>query len=114
VVWTGLDSLALSRRLQASIGQSVRLRHFTFSAPDSAGRQYTESATLLSAVTGEAYTEQTAAEVKQTAMLTEMHTGQSAEHTETGLPDGRFPYRTVAAAVVATGLALAVLRRKGR
>jgi hypothetical protein len=89
----------------------VRLRHFTFSAPDSAGRQYTESVTLLSAVAGEAYTEQAAAEVKQTAALTETHTGQAAKHTETGLPAGRFPYTAVAVVVVA-GLALAVLWRK--
>jgi hypothetical protein len=91
------DSLALSRSLQASIAQTMRIRHYTFSPPDSAGRQYVESATLLSSTTGETYTEQAAGERKQTATLTEERTNQSAEHTETGPRSRRFPYWIIAA-----------------
>jgi hypothetical protein len=106
VRWVGSDSLALSRKLQASIGQSVRLRHFTFSAPDSAGRQYVESATLLTSATGETYAEEVAAEVKQTVTLTETHAIQSAEHTAAGIRPKRVPYWIVAA--LAAGIIVAV------
>jgi hypothetical protein len=86
------DSLSLSRSVQASIGQSIRLRHYTFSPPDSAGRQYVESATLLTSTTDESYTEQVAGERKQTASLTEERIEQAAEHTETGSHSRPFPY----------------------
>jgi hypothetical protein len=101
------DSLALSRSLQASIGQTVRMRHYTFSRPDSAGRQYVESATLLSSVTDETYTEQATGERKQQASLTETHTEQSAEHTETEPRTRHFPYW-----IVGVGIALVLFSDK--
>jgi hypothetical protein len=85
--------------LQASIGQSVRMRHYTFSPPDSAGRQYVESATLLSATTDETYTEQAAGERKQTAILTEAHAEQAAEHTGSASRNKPFPYWIVGVGV---------------
>jgi hypothetical protein len=109
VALTRRDSLALSRSLQASVGQSVQLKHFTFSRPDSTGRQYVESATLLSALTNETYTEQSAAERTQTATLTETHAEQATQHTETKTPAKSFPYWSVAIAVA--GIALACVYR---
>jgi hypothetical protein len=103
VAWAMRDSLALSRSLQASVGRSVRMRHVTFSRPDTAGRQYVESATLLSAATSEVYTGQASGERKQMANLTETHAGQSAEHTATASRIKRFPYWITA--VAAAGIA---------
>jgi cobalamin biosynthesis Mg chelatase CobN len=94
------DSLAVSRNLQAAIGQTIRLRQYTFSPPDSTGRQYVESATLLTSVTDKTYTEQAAGERKQTTSLTETHAEQSAEHTETAPHTRRFPYWMVGVVVV--------------
>jgi hypothetical protein len=96
--------MALSRSLQVSARQSVQLRHFTFSRPDSAGRQHVESATLLSAVTGETHTEQAVEERKQTASLTEVHAGQVAEHTVTGSHVNHLPFWI--AGVVAAGITI--------
>jgi hypothetical protein len=62
---------------------------------------------LLTSVTGETYTEEVAAEVKQTATLTETHAEQSAEHTAAGIRPKRFPYWIVAA--LTAGIIVAVL-----
>lgn len=56
------DSAAATHRVQAATRKAVQVRHFTFSPPDSAGRQHVESATVLSAATGETYTGQTTGE----------------------------------------------------
>ncbi|MDR3141067.1 MAG: hypothetical protein LBU37_05010 [Tannerellaceae bacterium] len=108
------DSLALSRRLQASFGQSAQVRHVMFSPPDSAGRQYVASVTLLSAVTGGAYAEQSSGERKQTANQTEMHAEQSVEHTGSGSRAGRFPYWMAAAGIGIIGSLYAILARGRR
>jgi hypothetical protein len=97
LTWTRRDSLWLSRSLQASIGQTMQLQHYTFSPPDSAGKQYVASATLLSATSDETYTEQATGEAKQTATLAATHTAQSTEQTITGTHTKRFPYWIVAA-----------------
>ena len=86
------DSAALSHRVQALVRKSIQVRHFTFSRPDSAGRQYVESAAVLSAATGETRSEQTTGEAKQTIIRTEEHARQSAEHTDIHTQTKRFPY----------------------
>ena len=113
LVFVRHDSLSLSRHLQASLEQSLRMHHINFSPPNTAGEQYVESVTVVSSAANEAYSEQQSGHAGQEITLSRQYSGEADTHIRTAYRSRPFPYWIGIAAALVLVFIGKIIRRKG-